>query len=268
VKVPIREEDTRKSFYKYYELEIASLTTEQMATVADAKGDPADALPLMDRNRLFDPGDLPDEFGYYLMPDGTLQVACRTDMPGVTGDMLKWWFDWHGIDSFRYSIWDPEDHFGVTVESEKQRARLVDPSIPVGERIWGVTHVVDESIGGPPTKIVIMFAKPGDLGYDQTKVDTELCDFLCAANALIVSDGPKVPVVMTHMARTVAGVLQFRSRFWIGWHIVDMQPVKLLPDGITVPSEIGIGLLGHNIKEYGHLAKILPQLYAEEKDNW
>lgn len=29
-----------------------------------------------------------------------------------------------------------------------------------------------------------------------------------------------------------------------------------------------MGLFAHNLKEFGHLAAILPSLYAEEKDNW
>ena len=27
-------------------------------------------------------------------------------------------------------------------------------------------------------------------------------------------------------------------------------------------------LFGHNIKEYANLAAVLPEIYAEEKDNW
>lgn len=44
--------------------------------------------------------------------------------------------------------------------------------------------------------------------------------------------------------------------------------VKLLPDGVQVPKEAPMGLFAHNLKEFGHLAAILPSLYAEEKDNW
>ena len=44
--------------------------------------------------------------------------------------------------------------------------------------------------------------------------------------------------------------------------------VKLIPDGEAIPEFVPRALYGHNIKEYSNLASILPQIYAEEKDNW
>ena len=38
--------------------------------------------------------------------------------------------------------------------------------------------------------------------------------------------------------------------------------------GVRVPLEVVQGLFAHNLKEFGHLAAILPQVYAENKDNW
>ena len=32
--------------------------------------------------------------------------------------------------------------------------------------------------------------------------------------------------------------------------------------------EVAAGMVGHCIKEFSNLAKILPSVYAEEKDNW
>lgn len=75
-------------------------------------------------------------------------------MPDVTADMLNWWFVWHGLDPLRYAIWDPEDHFDVTI-NEEGRKRALDPTIPMAEKTWGATHTVQESIGGPPDEIVM-----------------------------------------------------------------------------------------------------------------
>ena len=44
--------------------------------------------------------------------------------------------------------------------------------------------------------------------------------------------------------------------------------VKLLPEGVSVPEMGPRALFGHNIKEFTNLASLLPELYAEEKDNW
>ena len=68
--------------------------------------------------------------------------------------------------------------------------------------------------------------------------------------------------------REIEGGVELRSRFWIGYGLVNGQVVKLLPDGVQVPKEAPMGLFAHNLKEFGHLAAILPSLYAEEKDNW
>jgi hypothetical protein len=42
----------------------------------------------------------------------------------------------------------------------------------------------------------------------------------------------------------------------------------LLPPEVQLPEEVAVGLIAHNFKEFNHLQKILPSVYAEEKDNW
>ena len=66
---------------------------------------------------------------------------------------------WHGLEAFRYSIWDPEDHYGLELD-ETGKSRALDSSIPMEEKTLGATHVVQESIGGPPEEIVLMFQNP------------------------------------------------------------------------------------------------------------
>lgn len=269
MKVPVSQADKIKRYYKYYEMDMTQLTPDQGMAIQNGKGDAARAQLISDRDDLFILGDLPGEEGFYVMPDGSGHVAHRTYMPGTTETMLSWWFAWHPLDSLRYAIWDTEDHFGIDVPDENHRRKILNPAIPLIEKTWGITHVVDESMGGPANKIIINFADPGDLGYSKDKIGTPACDFMVSANAVIlVNEHTKVPAVMTHAGRTVNGLFELRSRFWIGWNIINGQPVKLLPDGVVVPEMILMGLYGHCIKEYTHLAKILPAVYAEEKNNW
>lgn len=268
-KVAVAENAKLRSYYKYYEMEIAGLSQQQMQAVAAGKGNPKDALLLADRNEIFQAGDLPGENGYFPMEDGSLHIACKTLMPEVTGEMLYWWFAWHGLEPLRYAIWDNEDHFDVQMPKPEDRERILNSKIPIEEKMYGVTHEVLESMGGPASKICIMFQDPKDLGYDITQIGTDACEFFTAANSFIAApDGNKIPAVMSHMGRKAGKGLEFRSRFWIGWNIIEGNPVKLLPDGIQIPVEIGIGLYGHCMKEYQHLAKILPDVYKEERDNW
>jgi hypothetical protein len=73
---------------------------------------------------------------------------------------------------------------------------------------------------------------------------------------------------MTHFVREIDGGIELRSRFWMGWTYANGRDIKALPDGMRFPEVAVMSLAMHNIKEFTNLAAILPELYAEEKDNW
>lgn len=106
--------------------------------------------------------------------------------------------------------------------------------------------------------------------YNEEFVDTEHCNALVCANVIIVGNNetPDIPVVMTHFLRPVEGGSELRSRFWFGYQIIDGKPVKMIPDGVSIPEIAPVSLLNHNVKEFANLAAILPSIYAEEKENW
>ena len=108
------------------------------------------------------------------------------------------------------------------------------------------------------------------MGYDESKIGTDACNALVCANVTVVGSGemPDVPVVMTHFLRPCEGGSELRSFFWFGWQIIDGKAVKSIPDGVKVPAKGPVCLLNHNVKEFANLARILPSLYSEEKDNW
>ncbi len=262
-KVPVSADAKKKSYYKYYEMDIDGLTEEQMRFVASCKGTQEEALSIHDRRKLQEPGLYPEKSGYFPLKEGGLLVAGNIPMPNVTAEMLQWWFAWHGLDPLRYAIWDPEDHFDVKLDAEGRR-RALDPEVPMDQKTWGATHTVQESIGGPADEIVIMFTEPAKLGFDNANIGTEGCEFMVAANALM--GAMKVPVVMVEAAGKVDGVMTFKARFWVGYHIIDGEAKYMLPPEVKLPDEIAMGLIGHNIKEFTHLGKILPQVYAEESN--
>lgn len=267
-RVPVSNADKQKSYYKYFIRSMTPPPADKMNAITETSLDPADALHIRDRNDLFKPGSLPGEFGWWSMPDGTAMIANQTFFPDVTGEMFDWWFAWHPIDRLRYAIWDPEDHFDVYL---KNPARALDMSKSMRERHWGSTHYVWEDVGFGSTDILeINFKRPGELGYDESLLDTEHCSALVCANCHTygTADMPDVPVVMTHFLRPVSGGSELRSRFWFGWQIIEGAPVKCIPDGVVIPSAAPIALLRHNVIEFTNLAAILPQVYAEEKDNW
>ena len=264
-KVPVAADASSKSYYKYYEMGIAGLTPEQLDFVANSKRELGQGLEAKDRNEFIAAGTHPEQMGYYPLKDGGLLVAGNIPMPGITAEMLYWWWAWHGLEPLRYAIWDPEDHFDVALNEEGRR-RALDPQVPLEEKTWGATHTVQESIGGPPDEIVIMFQDPKKMGFDPALIGTDSCEFLVCANALMGE--MKVPVVMAECAKKGDGVMTFQARFWVGYHIVDGEAKYLLPPEVVLPDEIAKGLIAHNIKEFANLGKILPKVFAEEKDNW
>jgi len=265
-KRPELKADERKfSYAKYYDLEMTPIPKEKLEILERGPIDPSKALKIQDRNDIFKPGYLDCEIGYCVMEDGTGFLANLTRMPGVTVDMFEWWFAWHALEDLRYRIWDPEDHFYAR---NQNREKALDSSLPMRERTWGCTHEVLEDVGGGPGVILIDFKYPREMGFDESKIGTEYCGTMMCGNGRGKNPGEGPAAVMMHMVREVEDGIELRSRFWIGYHIVDGKEVKLVPDGVSVPLEVVKGLFAHNLKEFTHLAAILPKVYAEEKDRF
>lgn len=270
-RVAIPEGSENRPYYKYYLQDMAPVPAEKLELLTSGPGDNADALLIADRNKIFEPGYLPGEVGYWLMDDGSAVVANLTKCKGVTGEMFQWWFAWHPIDPLRYAIWDPFDHYGTTIsETDKERAK--NPSISVLEKCFNLDQTVDESLvmGEPPVPIAIKFRSPEYYGMDGGKLGTEDLSFIVCANVEILTpEGmPNVPVFMLHTARDTEDGCELRSRFWLGCHVIDGVGTCLLPPGMKFPEELTIQLLSHNFNEYTNLAAILPSVYAENKNVW
>ena len=268
--VPVSNEEKQKSYYKYFLQDMAPGDPEKYARIKEGPWDNRYAHRIEDRNDLFKPGYINDgksEFGYWLLENGTAMTANDTQMPGVTGEIFDWWFAWHPIERLRYAIWDHDDHYDVYLEDT---AKARDLRLSMRERHWGSVHHIWEDIGLGNGPLVISFKRPGELGYDESLIDTEHCNALVCANVRIIgnSETPDIPVVMTHFLRPVEGGSELRSRFWFGYQIIDGTPVKSIPDGVSIPEIAPVSLLTHNVKEFTNLAAILPSVYAEEKDNW
>lgn len=244
-------EEKALSYSKYYYMEMAKPDQAMVDRVNQGPIDPKDALRIQDLNDLLNPGYLASEFGYCVMPDGSGYISNITKMPGVTPEMFDWWFLWHGLHPLRYKVWDPDDHFDVRV-SDEDRRRLLDPNIPMRERIWGVKHYIKEDVGlGHVFEPIADFQSPEEFGFDMKRfkspnVETAICagGFMC------------------HFIRKIERGVELRSRFWLGWTVVDKKPVRI--EGAEWPESDVKGATLHNIKEFTNLAKILPLIYAEE----
>ena len=90
-------------------------------TLSDGEANSARALPRGDVDRLLEPGYLPLENGYTTLPDGTTQVAVLTHFPGTTGEMIDWWFGWHGIETERYKLSPTQAHLFSQPRADRRR---------------------------------------------------------------------------------------------------------------------------------------------------
>jgi hypothetical protein len=256
-------EEEKLSYAKYFYREMAKIPQDKIDIWQGPASDPAGALPIEDRNLFLDEVTPGMEIGFCVASNGTGFVANATFMPGVTVDMFDWWFGWHSIGpDLRYKLWDREDHFYARADNPDY---VRNPDVPNSQKTWGMNHSILEDIGlGGPENLLLSFKKPSDLGYSMNKIGLPGCASMVCA----VGHGG-APAVMTHKCVEAGRDIWFKSRFWMGYGIDERgQAIKLIPDGESIPDMLPRALFGHNIKEYANLAAILPELYAEEKDNW
>jgi phloretin hydrolase len=246
-----------KSYSKYFFMDIAEPPKEVTDQLYIGPMNPDDALSIDNKDELLKPGYQKREIGYCSMEDGTAYLAMFTKMPRVTTEMLDWWFAWHGLESLRYKIWNKEDHFDIVTNKKVQ---LTNKNIPLNERIWGVTHTVTEDIGFGEELINIHFMSPEDAGFNMNLLKQSEVSTIVNANG--------DTAYMVHSLRPIDNGVELRSRFWIGSNIKDKKPIKILPEGVKVPELAAKRLALHCAKEFNHLAKILPSLFKEEKDNF
>lgn len=90
--VGVSREEMTLPYYKFFEQPLAEIPAYKLEIL---KSGPS-ALPAVpfEQHNLFLVGEDTDfcQLGYGIMPDGTGFVCNQTYMPGVTGEMLDWWF--------------------------------------------------------------------------------------------------------------------------------------------------------------------------------
>jgi DAPG hydrolase PhiG domain len=242
----------------------ASLYTTELAVAAARAGlqPAAQAIALVETNRLLAPGYLSMETGYARMDNGMMYVAALTDMPGVTGEMIDWWFAWHDTDK-AYTLWHPRDHI------EAVWKHPVDRSLPLREQYIGNTSQIKEYIGSTLEHLNVFF-QPPERYFDTTRfANSGIATAVCARG------GQRLENVWTahliHLIRKTEQGVEMRSRFWLG--DVDASPKGALGKLLTplmntatmrkrnIADHIGRDLMLHCAEEMHHLAGILPELY-------
>ena len=264
----LRNEMRGRSYERYFRWEMGPLPDHVERALRQGESGADDVLRRADVNRLLEPGYLPLETGYARLPDGTAHVAVLTQFPGTTGEMIDWWFNWHGIETERYKLWHPQAHLFSQMRYERTEVRSLTNRL----KYVGNTAYVDEYVGPSIFRLAIAFQEPRDFGLDQQSfkgagVSTAIC------TRVGFSDRPIDSGYLIHLVRETAEGCEMRSRFWVGEAKLRALPGRNPIDRILktrfvrrmmIPRRLGRDLLVHCSEEMNHLASFLPALFAQE----
>jgi hypothetical protein len=199
------------------------------------------------------------ENGYTLTPDGGAASFCLTEMPGVTPEMVDWWFGWHGK-PLRYRLWHPHAHMNVEWEDG-----LGDQPHYIGR-----TSLIEEYLGSAPAKVAVSFVAPSTLGLDEAKL-AERDEFAMCARVCLPGTKIKAGWLLLQV-RPVPGGSEMRSRTWLGGDCMAWGD-NPGPIGKVVGSVLGrlgksmipdpYAVLVHTSQEMSHLATFLPAIYKK-----
>ncbi|MBX7168506.1 MAG: hypothetical protein K1X74_19370 [Pirellulales bacterium] len=214
--------------------------------------------------RIFESGEPLVDNAYCVGPDGAQRIALVTDMPGVSPNMIDWWFGWHSDEPQRYKLWNPHAHVHAEWRTRAGRGAAGR------DRYVGQTSCVDEYVGSELGSYAIQFRPPEEFGLDpRLLADPALATAVCArvgfARAPI-----DIGYLMHYVTRTATGSVM-RSRFWLAGSNAGARsggPVGALMVAaakrvLKAPPALSSALLVHCSQEMSHLAIFLPALYAE-----
>jgi hypothetical protein len=240
---------------------------EVLDAIARGPIDPGDALDRRSLDRLLDPLPLRAETGWCTLPDGVAYAAVRTEMPGVTAEMVDWWFDWHQRDPIRYRLWFPGAHESTSFE----------PAPAAGAKpFWGAVHHPIEDIGIGMERLRIAFQPPTGLGFSTDALGDRRVATIVGG---FVGDERRRAqhTLMAHVFLASPGGVVLRSRFWIG---AALRPYATAPiagaiaplinrrfvRARLIPKRTSRAMAEHCAAEYANLAALLPELHARYAD--
>lgn len=226
----------------------------------------SEGLPLKDADRLLDSGYHSMENGYARLDDGILYLSALTPMPGVTGDMIDWWFAWHSLDSSYYNTWHPVDHLGA-----KWRHPVTWSDDWPAIYLSNISEV-DEYIGPELHRLAIDFRPPEEYLDTSRFQEAGIATAICARTYL--RDSNLAVGHLIHLIRNTDDGVEMRSRFWLA--DVDASGKAFGLGRILNPllntrfvrhrvmkDQFARELLKHCAEEMRRLGDILPELYAK-----
>ncbi|MCI8895419.1 MAG: hypothetical protein HFI41_12360 [Lachnospiraceae bacterium] len=263
IRPEITEEERKEEYSGLFFKPMEPVEPKLLEIMGKGPVDPDCATAIQNRNDILKPGYLAVENGYCRMADGSGFVATKVEMPGVTQEMVDWWFIWHGLKDLRYKVWCPTQHYGIHV-LERDLPKRLNQALSFKQRNWGTTDVVTEDVGDGPKTMHLTFLSPEDYGYDPSLVPN--AEVIVSANVTEPETGLGL-ITFSHVIRRIPHGIEYRSHYWQGYQINEHgEAVKTsVPEG-GFSMEIMKGCAYHSLEEYHNLAVILPKLYGMYRD--
>lgn len=248
--VPITDAELRSPYYRFFLRETAPYK-HRLCAEMDENWEPTAAFYPEDINELFRCGALPLENGFCILKNGTVVVACRIPMPGVTPEMFDWWFAWHGLDPMRFKLWNHDDHYYC---KSRDRDTNLNKNLSMRQRWQNTIHDTEEDIGAGCERFTVHYREAADIGFDPELLKEFDGSIVCTGDA-------STPVVSCAFLRPTEDGSELRLRVWLGYSLGIRRAVKVLPEGVKLPVELARRTYMNNAKKFANLAALLPELY-------
>lgn len=194
---------------------------------------------------------LQKEIGYQKAEDGSYLVSMTCPMPGITPEMIAWWFWWHAQDKLRYQVWFPGAHTGISY-SKKDKPYFSQPSLP---DFRPNSQFPVERIGAMKMPLRIDFVTPEAFGFsrqvmEENNIPIIVCGHVGAFKGVVKH------TEMAHIFSQTEDGLFLISRFWLGKTMKSPLLRKLI-----ITDKMAKSMAEHCCVEYRNLTEILPGLY-------
>lgn len=212
--------------------------------------------PFDEMNDILISEELQKEVGYRKMNDGSYLVSMYCPMPGITPEMIKWWFWWHPQTAERYKVWFPGEHIGISY-SKKQKEYFNQKHCP---EFLPNTQYPLEKIGKTTLPLRIDFVTPEEFGFSKALMEENNIPLIVCGHVGVFR-GFIMHTEMTHIFRQTEDGLFMISRFWLGKTMHPLLRKIIINDGMAK------AMAKHCCVEYRNLLEILPVLYNNQQTN-
>lgn len=172
-------------------------------------------------------------------------------LPGVTAEMVQWWFWWHCQEDLRYQVWYPGDHIRISYR-KKDRAYFEQKTMPPFQPN---SQCPVERIGGMKMPLQINFVTAQSFGFSPQIMKEHGIPFICCGHVSAFGNLVK-HTEMAHIYKQTEDGLVLISRFWLGKTLHNPLLRKII-----LTEKTARGMAEHCCIEYRNLGEILPGLY-------